>query len=264
MDKQCQQNSAEMELNETCFNDILYEMWQTREECGHDWQTHADVKDGLPAKVLSETYGEWVPACVSPPRYQLAATEVVAHYLLPDAGLCRKRMPTNSSKLIIFAWRFQQIHPGILFAWRHMNDFRRMHLSMDREQRNDVIYIMYHGTSNLRAAKIRQEGFRQSEDGLLGKGVYLTRHMKHAMDFAYTACHDIEHAMPEILRCEVKVGTNIQIFHCGDEKRKTWHFFGYDTANMLVREGHTESCVWDPRRIQVKNSSFQKRVVVAM
>lgn len=42
----------------------------------------------------------------------------------------------------------------------------------------DKVYIMYHGTFFLAALKILQEGFRPSSNGMLGRGVYLSRDLK--------------------------------------------------------------------------------------
>ncbi|KAJ3600321.1 hypothetical protein NHX12_031306 [Muraenolepis orangiensis] len=46
-------------------------------------------------------------------------------------------------------------------------------------QRNRT-YIMYHGTTRDIADVIMREGFRQSNDGMLGRGVYLSRDLSKA------------------------------------------------------------------------------------
>ncbi len=42
------------------------------------------------------------------------------------------------------------------------------------------VYIMYHGTSRDAAEKIKVSGFKQSSDGMFGRGVYLSRDLQKA------------------------------------------------------------------------------------
>uniref|UniRef100_A0A8C1J7H8 Grass carp reovirus (GCRV)-induced gene 2g n=1 Tax=Cyprinus carpio TaxID=7962 RepID=A0A8C1J7H8_CYPCA len=79
------------------------------------------------------------------------------------------------------------------------------------------VYIMYHGTSIQAALNISTEGFQQSADGMLERGVYLSRDLKKAA-------------------------------------RYPLHLPEYDTAWCppkcgMVSSGLEEDCVWDPKRI---------------
>ena len=47
----------------------------------------------------------------------------------------------------------------------------------------DKVYVMYHGTSLESAALIEQKGFRASDGGLLGPGVYVSRNMQKAQQY---------------------------------------------------------------------------------
>ncbi|XP_063060622.1 uncharacterized protein LOC134453804 [Engraulis encrasicolus] len=113
---------------------------------------------------------------------------------------------------------------------------------------------MYHGTTKAAAAAIQREGFRQSKDGMLGKGVYLSRDLQKASRYP------LDH--PEYDRAVVKVRVNvgrvIAINYQGHPQQKTWHDYGFDTAWVppncgMVQSGLEEDCVWDPKRIQVIN-----------
>lgn len=113
-------------------------------------------------------------------------------------------------------------------------------------------YVMYHGTTRRNAQQIRATGFLQSEGGMLGRGVYLSRDLEKA------SCYPIKH--PEYDRVVIKVVVNVGKVIYIDQQRhpfqKTWHDHGYDTAWVppncgMVRSGREEACVWDPNRIQI-------------
>ncbi|XP_038151157.1 grass carp reovirus (GCRV)-induced gene 2e [Cyprinodon tularosa] len=113
-------------------------------------------------------------------------------------------------------------------------------------------YIMYHGTTRQNAKIILENGFRQSEDGMLGPGVYLSRDLKKASRYP------INH--PEwdrvVIKVKVNVGRVIAIRYNNHPMQKTWRFHGYDTAWVppncgMVPSGQEEDCVWDPRRIKI-------------
>ena len=117
-------------------------------------------------------------------------------------------------------------------------------------------YVMYHGTSLQNAMSIRSQGFRQSDDGMLGRGVYLSR------DLLKASCYPLN--LPEsqrvVLRVIVDVGKVKRIDKQGHPLQKTWHDDGFDTAWVppncgMVRSGLEENCVWDPKRI-----SFQSMI----
>uniref|UniRef100_A0A672FMZ2 PARP catalytic domain-containing protein n=2 Tax=Salarias fasciatus TaxID=181472 RepID=A0A672FMZ2_SALFA len=113
-------------------------------------------------------------------------------------------------------------------------------------------YVMYHGTTSCNANKIQRSGFRQSCDGMLGRGVYLSRELEKASRYP------IGH--PEYDRVVIKVLVKVGRVKCIDYKnhplQKTWHNHGYDTAWVppncgMVPSGLEENCVWDPARIQI-------------
>ncbi|XP_070779126.1 LOW QUALITY PROTEIN: grass carp reovirus (GCRV)-induced gene 2e [Enoplosus armatus] len=117
-------------------------------------------------------------------------------------------------------------------------------------------YVMYHGTTSKAARDILASGFHQSADGMLGRGVYVSRDLQKASRYP------IGH--PEfdkvVIRVVVSVGKVIAINRQGHPRQKTWHDsrYGevYDTAWVppncgMVRSGLEEDCVWDPDRIQV-------------
>ncbi|XP_044038531.1 uncharacterized protein LOC122869497 [Siniperca chuatsi] len=117
---------------------------------------------------------------------------------------------------------------------------------------NNRQYVMYHGTTRQSALFILATGFQQSEDGMLGPGVYLSRDLQKASRYP------IDH--PEydkvVIKVVVSVGKVIAINYQGHPCQKTWHDFGYDTAWVppgcgMVRSGLEENCVWDPSRIQI-------------
>ncbi|XP_076607666.1 uncharacterized protein LOC143333504 [Chaetodon auriga] len=117
-------------------------------------------------------------------------------------------------------------------------------------------YVMYHGTTRQNAQSIKREGFQQSADGMLGRGVYLSRDLEKASRYP------IDH--PEYDRAVVKVVVNvgkvIAINYQGHPRQRTWHDHRYgeafDTAWVppkcgMVRSGLEEDCVWDPNRIKI-------------
>ncbi|XP_030260071.1 caspase-8-like isoform X2 [Sparus aurata] len=116
----------------------------------------------------------------------------------------------------------------------------------------DKKYIMYYGTTKQNAEAILRSGFCQSEDGVLGRGVYLHRELQKA-----SRCPiDQPESDWAVLKVSVKVGRVKAITQQGHPLRKTWHDYGYDTAWMppncgMGTSGLEEDCVWDPDRIQI-------------
>ncbi|XP_029015844.1 uncharacterized protein LOC114861033 [Betta splendens] len=117
-------------------------------------------------------------------------------------------------------------------------------------------YVMYHGTTKQNAAMIMRSGFTQSPDGMLGRGVYLSRDLQKAS--RYPIGHPEEDKV--VIRVTVNVGKVIAINKQGHPRQKTWHdgTHGpvYDTAWVppncgMVKSGLEEDCVWDPKRIQI-------------
>ncbi|CAL8316671.1 unnamed protein product [Arctogadus glacialis] len=117
-------------------------------------------------------------------------------------------------------------------------------------------YVMYHGTTRTNATAILSEGFRQSANGMLGRGVYLSRDMKKASRYPINT-PDSERS---VLMVEINVGNAIAINYQGHPCQKNWHDRRYgevfDTAWCPPNCGRTmsgmeEDCVWDPNRITI-------------
>ncbi|XP_074513457.1 uncharacterized protein LOC141781535 [Sebastes fasciatus] len=113
-------------------------------------------------------------------------------------------------------------------------------------------YVMYHGTTKKSANLILAKGFRQSEDGMLGRGVYLSRDLQKA------SCYPIDHPVSDkvVIKVKVNVGKVTAINRQYHPMQKTWHDHGYDTAWVppncgMVKSGLEEDCVWDPDRIEI-------------
>ncbi|GAA6222120.1 uncharacterized protein LOC108888610 [Lates japonicus] len=85
---------------------------------------------------------------------------------------------------------------------------------------------MYHGTTKKNAQSIKANGFKQSADGMLGRGVYLSRDLKKASRYP------INHPESDraVLKVKVDVGKVIAINRKGHPMQKSWHDKGYDTA----------------------------------
>eukprot|EP00448_Togula_jolla_P007654 CAMPEP_0170613284 /NCGR_PEP_ID=MMETSP0224-20130122/24190_1 /TAXON_ID=285029 /ORGANISM="Togula jolla, Strain CCCM 725" /LENGTH=158 /DNA_ID=CAMNT_0010938875 /DNA_START=42 /DNA_END=518 /DNA_ORIENTATION=- len=105
---------------------------------------------------------------------------------------------------------------------------------------------MYHGTTKENAQKIKSKGFMPSLDGMLGKGVYLSRDINKAK----------LHGDGTIIVSEVSVGKVKRIDKQGHSMRKAWGSSGYDSAWVppncgMVRRGLEENCIRDPRRVKI-------------
>uniref|UniRef100_A0A3B5ML42 PARP catalytic domain-containing protein n=1 Tax=Xiphophorus couchianus TaxID=32473 RepID=A0A3B5ML42_9TELE len=112
-------------------------------------------------------------------------------------------------------------------------------------------YIMYHGTTTRNAQEIYMNGFRQSEDGMLGRGVYLSRDLQKASRYP------IDHPVWDkvVIVVQVNVGRVTAINYQNHPLQKTWPYCGYDTAWVppncgMTKSGLEEDCVWDPTRIK--------------
>ena len=109
---------------------------------------------------------------------------------------------------------------------------------------------MYHGTSRENAEKIERSGFHPSADGMLGRGVYVSR--QRAKAAAYVKGND-----GVILELSVRCGRVKKIDHQGHPLQKRWHEHGFDSAWVpqnsfsLAPSGLEEDCIWDPSRIEV-------------
>ncbi|XP_063060347.1 uncharacterized protein LOC134453472 [Engraulis encrasicolus] len=121
-------------------------------------------------------------------------------------------------------------------------------------------YTMYHGTSREAAASIQRSGFRPSSDGMLGRGVYLSRDLQKASRYPL----DLPESQRVVIRVKVDVGKVIAINRQGHPKQMTWRQYGYDTAWVpaecgMVPSGLEEDCVWDPNKITVKKLIYPKK-----
>ncbi|XP_061105438.1 uncharacterized protein LOC133133353 [Conger conger] len=120
------------------------------------------------------------------------------------------------------------------------------------EPANNSTYVMYHGTSKEAAESIRCYGFSPSNDGMLGRGVYLSRDIQKASRYPL----NVAEGDRRVLVLIVNVGRVKKIDYQGHPLQKTWHAAGYDTAWVppncgMVPSGLEEDCVWDPCRINV-------------
>ncbi|KAJ8275642.1 hypothetical protein COCON_G00073940 [Conger conger] len=111
---------------------------------------------------------------------------------------------------------------------------------------------MYHGTSKEAAKRIRCDGFIPSNDGMLGRGVYVSRNIQKASRYPL----NVAEGDRRVLVLEVNVGRVKRIDRQRHPLQKTWHAAGYDTAWVppncnMVRRNQEEDCVWDPSRIKV-------------
>ncbi|XP_027034509.1 grass carp reovirus (GCRV)-induced gene 2p [Tachysurus fulvidraco] len=128
------------------------------------------------------------------------------------------------------------------------------HLRAEQEPKSGKYYTMYHGTKLQDARSIIQNGFRQSSDGMLGPGVYVSRNQKKAERYPLK-CTFTERV---VLKLNVDCGKIKKIDSDNHPMQKSWHANGYDTAWVpphcgmkAVPSGMEEDCVWDPKRIKV-------------
>ncbi|KAL6489999.1 hypothetical protein MHYP_G00003440 [Metynnis hypsauchen] len=115
-------------------------------------------------------------------------------------------------------------------------------------------FTMYHGTTMDKAMKILNEGFIPSADGMLGRGVYLSRSFEKASRYPMNTQAGEKLA---VLKLSVRVGKVKKIDYQGHPLQKTWHDHGYDTAWVpadcgMVHSGLEEDCVYEPWRIKVE------------
>lgn len=128
------------------------------------------------------------------------------------------------------------------------------HLKAEQEAKSGRLYTMYHGTGLQSARHIIQNGFRQSSDGMLGAGVYVSRNQKKAE--RYPLNNPITDKV--VLKLQVDCGKVKRIDTDNHPMQKTWHMQGYDTAWVppncgmkAVPSGLEEDCIWDPARVKV-------------
>uniref|UniRef100_A0A8C4RHW3 Uncharacterized LOC114651557 n=1 Tax=Erpetoichthys calabaricus TaxID=27687 RepID=A0A8C4RHW3_ERPCA len=120
------------------------------------------------------------------------------------------------------------------------------------EPKDNNVYVMFHGTTRENAQLIKRNGFRPSQDGMLGKGVYVSRDIQKASRYPI----EVEPSKRVVLKLNVNVGKVVKIDRQGHPWQKSWHSHGYDTAWVppncgMVPSGLEEDCIWDPSRIRV-------------
>uniref|UniRef100_A0A674DCX2 Grass carp reovirus (GCRV)-induced gene 2p n=1 Tax=Salmo trutta TaxID=8032 RepID=A0A674DCX2_SALTR len=115
-------------------------------------------------------------------------------------------------------------------------------------------YTMYHGTSVQTARLIITNGFRQSPDGMLGPGVYVSRNQHKAQRYPLKAPPSDR----VVLQLRVNTGRVKRIDKDNHPMQKSWNAAGYDTAwvppncgMQSVPSGLEEDCVFDPQRVVV-------------
>ncbi|TNN42822.1 hypothetical protein EYF80_046991 [Liparis tanakae] len=142
-------------------------------------------------------------------------------------------------------------------GWEAVDDgasFSGVELGASQKPQNQGVYTMYHGTNIASARLILANGFKLSSDGMLGKGVYVSRDKKKAAHYPLFS----NNADRVIFELRVRVGRVKRINQDNHPMQKTWHAHGYDTAWVppncglqSVRSGLEEDCVFDPKRVKV-------------
>lgn len=132
--------------------------------------------------------------------------------------------------------------------------FHRGSLKVKQRPRSRGTYTMYHGTTVASARLIIASGFQQSQGGLLGKGVYVTRDVLKACNYPRNS----KVSDRVVLKLRVRLGKCKEIRSDKDPLLSTWNQHGFDSAwvppdaNMSsVPSGLQENCVFDPDRVEV-------------
>lgn len=140
-------------------------------------------------------------------------------------------------------------------GWEVTKHHQHRHgLRASQRPTDSQVYTMYHGTSVASARSIITGGFRQSTQGMLGRGVYVSRDKKKAESYP-RGCASAQRV---ILELSVSVGRVKRIDKDNHELQYTWHDKGYDTAWVppncgmkSVPSGFEEDCVFDPKNVEV-------------
>lgn len=150
------------------------------------------------------------------------------------------------------------------YGWEAFYDEDR-HLRADQAPKSGSLYIMYHGTSVQTARMIITTGFRQSADGMLGPGVYVSRDQKKAERYPLKS----QPTDRVVLKLSVDCGKVKRIDKDNHPLQKTWHSQGYDTAWVppncgmkAVPSGLEEDCVYDPQRIEVTDIALAPNTTI--
>lgn len=150
------------------------------------------------------------------------------------------------------------------FGWEAFYD-EDPHLQANQEAKSGRHYTMYHGTSVQQARQIIKNGFRQSSDGMLGPGVYVSRDQKKAERYPLKSPATDR----VVLKLSVDCGKVKKIDKDNHPLQKTWHSQGYDTAWVppncgmkAVPSGLEEDCVFDPARIEVTDIALAPNTTI--
>ncbi|KAJ8401710.1 hypothetical protein AAFF_G00376810 [Aldrovandia affinis] len=142
--------------------------------------------------------------------------------------------------------------PVTFSGWQVVED--RKPLRGGEEPKKGHAYNMYHGTFLAHAKGIITQGFKQSKDGLLGPGVYVSRNIDKAK------CYPLNTDKKDkvVFKLRVRVGKVKKIDCDNHPLQKAWHQNGYDSAWIppnsnisSIKSGREEDCVWDPSRIEI-------------
>ncbi|XP_030648797.1 GCRV-induced gene 2o [Chanos chanos] len=140
----------------------------------------------------------------------------------------------------------------IFSGWKSYED--RKALASGQRPESGGVYTMYHGTHLKSARDIISNGFKPSADGLLGRGVYVSRNIEKAK------CYPLQTDKKDsvVFKLKVRVGRVKKINSDTHPLQKSWHQNGYDCAWVppksnisSIKSGREEDCVWDPKRITV-------------
>ncbi|XP_068461103.1 uncharacterized protein [Clinocottus analis] len=144
----------------------------------------------------------------------------------------------------------------LFFGWEvtYDDDSPRVELGASQEPKDSGVYTMYHGTCVANARLIIANGFQQSQGGMLGKGVYVSRDKKKAE--RYPLKKDSSDRV--VFELRVRVGRVKRIDKDNHPMQYTWSTQGYDTAWVppncgmkAVPSGLEEDCVFDPKKVKV-------------
>uniref|UniRef100_A0A3Q0R9Q8 Grass carp reovirus (GCRV)-induced gene 2p n=1 Tax=Amphilophus citrinellus TaxID=61819 RepID=A0A3Q0R9Q8_AMPCI len=134
------------------------------------------------------------------------------------------------------------------------DDSPRVELGASQMPKDKGVYTMYHGTSIANARLIIANGFQQSQGGMLGNGVYVSRDKNKAQRYPLNSSP----ANRVVLELRVRVGRVKRIDKDNHPMQYTWNKNGYDTAWVppncgmkAVPSGLEEDCVFDPKRVTV-------------
>ncbi|XP_063344830.1 uncharacterized protein LOC134638240 [Pelmatolapia mariae] len=142
------------------------------------------------------------------------------------------------------------------FGWEvtYDDESPSVELTASQAPKDKGVYTMYHGTSIANARLILASGFQQSQGGMLGKGVYVSRDKKKAERYPLNNSPTDR----VVLELRVRVGRVKRIDKDNHPMQYTWSTQGYDTAWVppncgmkAVPSGLEEDCVFDPKRVTV-------------